>query len=553
MMHNKPTFIDLFILGCFTVLITLQPYFLHGEINLYELGLYLPGINAILDGAIPFKDFFHLRGPLELYIPAFMMLIFGENVSILAAYFYSGTILTLLCCVFIGYQLFQTRLFLYLFVPVMIARTFPRVVFTFWGGFRFAIGLMALSAAIQYFKTKQLRWILLSGIFSACGFWTSIEVGACSVIGIIAAFIIARIINSIDHQCFRKGLGVFAGGFIAGLVPFTIYLLFNNALAAYFDSFLTVVTRMTIIFPQTNYIPQNIWEAFLNTVNPASKNFRHMTPVYCYVFFTIYMIYTLRKKKIDILETSAIIIALYGLTCYVSAFRSIWTSQFEMALQPEKILLFFLLERVYFAFRQYKQLNQQVQWKIFVINFLILGIVMSSICYSFARFNHRFIAFKWLTYAVSGKSTVDLKPLDEQSSEELKLARLRGMVAPKKQVQDFQGLTKFFNENSQRDEQVLVFPDIGALNFIIDRPFVGRFPMVVLSWLKDSWHDGFVEDLHSASPRFVITYKELRPHFEDHNFINPQNKIKFNEVSLYVNQNYEVAHETPTYLILEKL
>ena len=68
---KKPSYLDVFFFSIFTILITLHPYYLHGEINLFELGIYLPGINALLDGLIPYKDFFHLRGSLEFIYSGF--------------------------------------------------------------------------------------------------------------------------------------------------------------------------------------------------------------------------------------------------------------------------------------------------------------------------------------------------------------------------------------------------------------------------------------------------------------------------------------------------
>ena len=40
-------------------------------------------------------------------------------------------------------------------------------------------------------------------------------------------------------------------------------------------------------------------------------------------------------------------IAVYGLMLYAAGFRKIEFEHFEMALQPEKILLFFMLEEAY--------------------------------------------------------------------------------------------------------------------------------------------------------------------------------------------------------------
>ena len=44
---------------------------------------------------------------------------------------------------------------------------------------------------------------------------------------------------------------------------------------------------------------------------------------------------------------SLISVAVYGLILYIASFRAIWGHHFEMALQPEKILLFFILEETY--------------------------------------------------------------------------------------------------------------------------------------------------------------------------------------------------------------
>src|SRR3989338_1272554 len=109
----SPLFVDVAILSLFTFLITLHPFYLYGELNCYELGIYLPGINAILDGRIPYRDFFHLRGPLELYIPAFFMRLWGENVAILESYFYLGTVITLIFGILVAKELYKTRFVLY--------------------------------------------------------------------------------------------------------------------------------------------------------------------------------------------------------------------------------------------------------------------------------------------------------------------------------------------------------------------------------------------------------------------------------------------------------
>ena len=152
---KRPTYLDAAILSVFAVLITLYPHFMCGKINIYEVGLNLPGIQFILNGEIPYREFFHLRGPFELYMPALMMKMFGIHITTLYSYFYFGTILCLILSILIAKEIFKTRFVLYLFAPVLIARIFPRVVFTYWGGMRCALGLLAIRFAINSLRIEK--------------------------------------------------------------------------------------------------------------------------------------------------------------------------------------------------------------------------------------------------------------------------------------------------------------------------------------------------------------------------------------------------------------
>ena len=188
---KRPTCLDAAILSVFAVLITLHPHFMHGKINIFEVGLYLPGLQSILSGEIPYRDFFHLRGPLELYMPALLMKIFGMHIAVLYSYFYFGTISCLILCILIAKEIFKTRFVLCLFTLVLIARTFPRVVFTHWGGMRYALGLLAIWFAVKFFKSEKPKWMFGAGISCVLALLTSIEMGVYSFAGIFAAFLVS--------------------------------------------------------------------------------------------------------------------------------------------------------------------------------------------------------------------------------------------------------------------------------------------------------------------------------------------------------------------------
>ena len=54
---------------------------------------------------------------------------------------------------------------------------------------------------------------------------------------------------------------------------------------------------------------------------------------------------------------SLICIAVYGIILYAAAFRKVEGHHFEMALQPEKLLLFFIIEEAFLFFRRKESLQ----------------------------------------------------------------------------------------------------------------------------------------------------------------------------------------------------
>ena len=564
-MHRKPRGIDLFFLAAFAIFITLQPYFLYGGLNYFELGIYLPNISALLDGQIPYRDFFHLRGPLELYVPAFFMHIFGENAAVLAAYFYVGTVVTLLIGIWIAKDLYRTRLVLYLMVPVFVGRTFPRVVFMNWGGLRYGLGLLALLLAIGFFRRKKSFWLVASGIISGLALLTSVEIGVCAIFSILATCVFAQYAHFHDKRVTWKFIRTYILGLALVLLPYSIYLLTTQSLLAYWDMTYAVVTNMTKVFPDYLFEdhPKNFLEAIL-AMSPLNRHFQHLTPAYCYLFFMAYIVYKIKRKTLNEECLPISVVVFYGLIMYIMAFRKIGAAQFEMALQPEKIILFFMLEEAYLLLRNKKEKIRKLlqrkmlntarefnQLKIFAINFLILGFIMSSLGYSLMRYDRRFFSFQYIKYALLGKDRKELVPLYDGNAEQMRLKRVKGMVVPSWQAQEFRQLTEFVDKNIKQGEPIFMFPELGFYSFLVDRPFVGRFPMATFSWIG-GWHDEFLGDLKATKPMYAVLSKDPGPSFPRAYFKIEANKRYYDEIMQYINDYYVQVNSTPTLLIYQR-
>ena len=168
--------------------------------------------------------------------------------------------------------------------------------------------------------------------------------GIYAGLGALAALAISFVLKVQDRGLLAKGLAMYLAGIALIAVPYGLYLAVNSALIPYLDSTLTIVTNMQkVIDPHlVSVYPRNFSEAFVAMSNPFHTNFKHMTPSYLYILLLVYLFWEYRNKKFSREDLMLICLGIYGFIMYNTGFRGIWAAQFEMALQPEKVLLFFL-------------------------------------------------------------------------------------------------------------------------------------------------------------------------------------------------------------------
>ncbi len=554
----KSNRIDLLVLSAFVVFITFQPYYLYGKINLFEVGLYLPGINAVLHGLVPYRDFFHLRGPFELYLPAGMMALFGTQLSVLSLYFYIGTVLTLIVCVFLGKELYPSRVILYVMVPVLVGRTFPRVVFSYWGGVRYAFGILALFFVVKFFKKEKSIWIFLAGIASSLGMYTSIEIGVCAVAGIFTSLIFANVFRMQNKKVTFKSFLVYFLGMAAIGVPYSFYQLATHSFFPFLESvFYVVATKESIIDTLlVSQVPRNTIEFIQAVLIPTAKNFRQFTPIYFYVILAAYFIFKIRRKQLSKIDCGVVAIAAYGLIMYKAAFRNIWAAQFEMALQPEKILLFYVLGEIYAFLKKEKNISMARKFeKIFrtpAHSTFLTVVIISSVFFSIARFNHRYFSFQYVTSIFTGKNVKSLVPLAKEDVRTLHIARGQGMVVPANQADELEAIVDFFDKNTAPDEVVWTYPELGIYNFFIDRPFLGRFPIPTFAWFNDRWHEEFMRDLKASPPKYLVLQNEFPPRWKEVYLGREENRSKYKDVMDFIAAQYFLKTNTPQSFIYVK-
>ena len=520
----KTTRLDFLIIFLLTSLVIWNPFYLQQKINLFELGLYLPGIDAVTQGMVPYRDFFHLRGPFELYFPAFCMNIFGQDVATLSTYFYVGNALTILLWLVVAYSVFPNRLFFYTLAPVLVARTFPRVVFTYWGGMRFAWGVLAVLTVILYLKRQDKRWLLAAGFVTAIAGLTSIEIGVSSFMAIMILLCGLR-----DGRAIR----MYVSGILLLMLPYFIYLLTQHALADYIHAQWVVATQMTKTFPQIEPVPSNIMEVLKALFIPTDKNFRQMTPIYCYIIFFFYFWKKRKAHQLDTIDKAVSVTALYGFFIYVTGFRNLWSNIFEMSLQPEKIVFFYILARFIFY------LSENLKNKKVVI-VIVICFIVSSLGYSVDRFNKRFLFFRH-------------KPFKDAVGVTLHLPRVKNMTVPEEQAEDLNQLHQFMDAHTQAGEIIWMYPELASLHFILNRPWVGKFPLTTLAWMDEGFYTDYMKELMRLQPQYAIVNKQMPEYFLKGYFPVAENQRKFDEQMAFLQTHYFLVDSTPTYNIYKHI
>jgi len=243
---------------------------------------------------------------------------------------------------------------------------------------------------------------------------------------------------------------------------------------------------------------------------------------------------------------------------YNTGFRGIWAAQFEMALQPEKILLFFLLEVFLVAAIKKKRIlipllrdnnvlkwYSRDKWKVYFCNAFMVILLFSSIGYPIQRYNHRFFAFKFVRDKIMGRDTAHLRPLAKEKTRAVNIERAQGIIVPVQQADELEQVAAFVEEHIMEDEVLFTYPELGIYNFFVDRRFFGKFPLATFAWFNERWYEEYINDLRSSKPKYIILQKEVSEYWKKIYLAREPNQQKYKDVMDIIHAEYSITTETP--------
>ncbi len=214
----------------FTAAVAVYNYFfLPYGFNATDEGWLLSVASRIVDGQVPYRDFFFLKTPLTIYIQAALIGIFGDSYTVLASRIYWACqiwFMVVLASLFYRHYIKAIELLFLLFFSYILASLFIAFPWYNYDG-----AMFALAAAVLFYKKRPV----LCGVAAGLAFLTKQNYLLLlplffGIVGLLKW----RGVSILSVR--RREVVRICLGFLAPVVLFILYLAVNGALTDFFKN-----------------------------------------------------------------------------------------------------------------------------------------------------------------------------------------------------------------------------------------------------------------------------------------------------------------------------
>lgn len=258
----------------------------------FDEGVTLVSADMVSRGAVPYRDFVTLYGPVQFYALALLFKIFGSYLQLAHLYIIFLHAILSTVVFYLAYKLSGSRkisVFVWIvglscFAPRLGASATPMWPFM-------TAGVLSMLFFVWFLEKRSTRDIILAALFAAVGFLGRFEMGAYLVLceaGIMLVFALFRYIIP-----YLAAFSVFPAIML-------VYLSRENALASLWEC-LKLPYTTTIKFSHNTNFPLPCLDPrqiFYGSLAFISIN-QHYIPVLAYIVTTACVVYLGIKKKVD--------------------------------------------------------------------------------------------------------------------------------------------------------------------------------------------------------------------------------------------------------------
>ncbi|HEY3345983.1 MAG TPA: hypothetical protein VGK71_00015 [Nitrospirota bacterium] len=581
---SKPrllTFIDYIVVPIIVFLLLFDRYeFATGLLCHLDEGYHLGAINDLLNGKIPYRDTLSAYGPINDWLPAIAMRLFGETLETLRVWFLATSIISVVIACLLAKRLLKTRFFYYLSTLMLMVETFHPFMSSRWGGIRMGSGLLVLLFSVLSCQDKrnEKKWLFLSGITTAFALLNSIDVGVCAAFAMAVSISALKFVDSPGPaQPVLPRLGVYAAGLGSVLLPFVIYFWAVGALGDYLcftfiefpsNRMLLVNSNLPPILP-TRFTSGMFHDWFFGA------DLKTFLPFFVYSGLVLFIFTQIVNKKSRIRDLFPLaLLAAYGIPIYLTAYRDTCGPQFATTIAPAIITGMIFLESRYIALVDAFTAKPGRPVPAIPAAAFSLALIIVGFYYMYYSTNRTFGSVKKfakfecyrlvnrdseghrydtkVTYRISALNRLKKfgKPFNINTTlTPFRTGRSGNIMLPAGQAKDIRYVVNYLRSQTRPGEPIFVFPDMAAYYFLADRPNVTYFPLTVSAYISDRCSNMLLDQVREHRPRYIIYDKRVSTSAMS---INKRDEELFPDLVEFIFKNYEVESSHGTTLILRR-
>lgn len=496
----------------------------------YDEGIATYGTLRILNGDIPYKDFWSLYPPGVFYILAAIFKIFGINLRV--AYLFTVTVLSLTACnIYLLVKNLCSRILGILAFLLSLAWLKSYMVFNRPGQLAILFFILCSFSLINFINSERNKWLIITGILAGIVGLFRQDFGLYIFSSIFLIILLWQLNSSKEggikvSSILKKELCLFVGSLVT-LLPLILYFLANSA----FREFVNDI----IIFPIT------VYPEVRRLLYPELKanTLVFYLPLFIFLLTGIRLLfYNWRAKGGDPVRWAALFFLFSGLGLF--RYTSVRTDIPHLLplMIPVMILFILILGDLFKNF-----INKAApSSKIFILTSLFL-LCFVLLFYSIKPYIVRF-------------NTLSKLPLKEKS---LDISRADGFYDDSERTRSLVLAIKYIQNKTERDEEIfignskhdrVVWSDV-LFYFLSERHSATKYYELHpgLTTTQEIQKE-IINDLNKAGVRYIVLWAGS----EDVN--EPNQSSKSSGVFLldnFIQKNYRIEKTFGSYIIMRRI
>ena len=509
---KKKLFAEVIYPGVIILLLSYNPLFYTGNLDVIEEGFWLGWLQRLLNDQVIYKDFLAYHPPLLLWGLFGFTKFFGISILKSRLYFHLLQLVGILIFAWLTKLVLKNKWHqwgiilttVYLWTNSQVRNNVE---------IRLGVGLLAIIFYLLSNK-KDRKWLFLSGLMAALSLMVSLEVGLV----VLVALLTTMLIKKIDW----KKLRMFGSGLMTGLLPFTIYLKTQGNLKLMIEQlryYSGIFTQgyLNIGIPKTPESAYFYWHLFIEYLE-SEAFFWHITMAGI-VIAGVFVVNKFLEKKIKEDNYSPIIL----LTLFTGALfrsclaRSDW-HHLLMVLPLSLMLILYVIE-------QSKTKSK----------YLGVGLLLFVSFLPAKRQLHNFFIQNQIL-----KLEIYANTIGERRDYQLERSQIR--VDDWVNVKELTKTVNYIQENTEETDLIFTYPWLPEMYFLSDRNNSTRFD-TPYAFMDEKYQKEMVNELMSSPPKYII-YNEGR-------ILGGFKPSSLPLVNDYINADYETEIQIEGFKILK--